>query len=419
MIKRQMKRILACVLVLCMAVTLFRIPAYGVTQSEIDALKKQRNEITAQREEKQAVIDQLEAEHAGVLERKLAMDERNMYTLQQIQNISEEIALYAQMIEDKARQVDEARRQEAEQLDRYRSRVRAMEENGDFGFLALLLNTSSLGELLTAIDDIGEIMQSDRELQDDYIAARENTERVKAEYEETKAELDDKQRELKDEQAQLELEIEEAIQLIYQLETDIGQNQETLDELLAAEDEANARIDQLVAELERQRQEALAAQGGGGGSGGGSGGGGGSVSGSGSFMWPAPSTTYCTSRFGLRVHPVYGTERNHTGLDIGAGHGATVLASDGGTVKMASVNGGYGNCIMIDHGNGYTTLYGHLSAYAVSAGQAVSKGDVIGYVGDTGVVTGPHLHFEVLLNGGRIDPEQFFSGLTFSPDAGV
>ena len=93
-------------------------------------------------------------------------------------------------------------------------------------------------------------------------------------------------------------------------------------------------------------------------------------------------------------------------------------ASDGGTVILASVNGGYGNCIMIDHGNGYQTLYGHLSGYAVSYGQSVSKGDVIGYVGATGVVTGPHLHFEIWSGGGRIDPEPYFSGLSFAPDAG-
>ena len=86
---------------------------------------------------------------------------------------------------------------------------------------------------------------------------------------------------------------------------------------------------------------------------------------------------------------------------------------------MAGWNGGYGNCIMIDHGNGYVTLYGHLNYIGVSNGQTVSQGSVIGQVGSTGASTGPHLHFEVLKNGSRIDPEQFFSGLVFSQDAGV
>ena len=86
---------------------------------------------------------------------------------------------------------------------------------------------------------------------------------------------------------------------------------------------------------------------------------------------------------------------------------------------MASWNGGYGNCVMIDHGNGYQTLYAHMSSIAVSSGASVSRGTVVGYVGSTGVSTGPHLHFEVWASGSRIDPEQFFSGLSFSENAGI
>ena len=131
-----------------------------------------------------------------------------------------------------------------------------------------------------------------------------------------------------------------------------------------------------------------------------------------------PSCSYITSRFGLRTHPITGEQKNHTGLDVGAAYGATVIAADGGVVTLAGVYGGYGNCVMIDHGNGYVTLYGHLSSISVSEGQGVSSGATIGYVGSTGIATGPHLHFEILSGGSRTDPEQFFSGLTFAPDAG-
>lgn len=409
---KRTKTLLSMVLSFALLLSVAPVSSHAVTQDEIDALKSQRDEITAQRQEKQAVVDQLEGEHATVLERKLAMDERNMFTIQQIQLNAQEIALYDEMIADKLKEVEQARELEQQQLERYRERVRAMEENGNYGFLAMVLNTTSLGELLTAMDDIGEIMESDRELEDEYIAARENTEQVKAEYEATKTELEAKQAELRTEQEELEKDIEEATQLILSLEEDIANRREEYDAILAAEDEANARIDALVAELEAQRAAEEAAKNPGGG-------GGGSVTGSGSFIWPCPSCTYITSRFGLRIHPITGEEKTHTGLDIGAGYGAAIVAADGGTVILAEVNGGYGNCVMIDHGNGYTTLYGHMSSYAVSSGQSVSQGDTIGYVGSTGMSTGPHLHFEVRSGGGRIDPEQFFSGLTFSPDCGV
>lgn len=391
------------------------VPAYAVTQSQIDELKEQRNVIRAQRQEKQAIVEALEAEKADVVAQKQAMDERNMYTLQQIQLNNQEIELYDEMIAEKAAELEEAQRLENEQLERYRARVRAMEENGGYNILAIISKSDSFSDMLTAMDDVGEIMESDRQLEDAYIAARENTESVKADYEDTRAELEELKAQLKAEQEELEKDIEEAIQIILDLENDLENRQAEYDAIMAAEDAANATIDKLVAELEAQRAaEAAAAAAAAGGSGGG-----GSANASGSFLWPVASYVYVSSRFGLRVHPITGKTKSHTGIDIASNQGTAVYASDGGSVTLAGWNGGYGNCIMIDHGNGYVTLYGHLSSISVSVGQTVSQGATIGAVGSTGNSTGPHLHFEVLKNGTRIDPEQFFSGLTISADAGV
>lgn len=418
------KRKIRAAVALCLSVLLmgtavseaFPVPAYAVTQSQIDELKAQRNVIRAQRQEKQAIVEALEAEKADVVAQKQAMDERNMYTLQQIQLNNQEIELYDEMIAEKAAELEEAQRLENEQLERYRARVRAMEENGGYNILAIISKSDSFSDMLTAMDDVGEIMESDRQLEDAYIAARENTESVKADYEDTRSELEELKAQLKAEQEELEKDIEEAIQIILDLENDLENRQAEYDAIMAAEDAANATIDKLVAELEAQRAaEAAAAAA----AAGGSGGGGGSANASGSFMWPVASYVYVSSRFGLRVHPITGQKKSHTGIDIASNQGTAVYASDGGSVTLAGWNGGYGNCIMIDHGNGYVTLYGHLSSISVSVGQTVSQGTTIGAVGSTGNSTGPHLHFEVLKNGTRIDPEQFFSGLTISADAGV
>ncbi len=410
------------VMVFSLALGALPIQARAVTQSEIDALKEERDKIAQQKAAQQAIVDDLEAQHASVLERKLAMDERNAYTLEQMELNKQEIALYDQMIEEKAQEVVEAKRLEDEQLERYRTRVRSMEENGNYGFLALILKATDLGEFLTAIDDIGEIMESDRQLEDEYIAAREHTEQVKADYEAYKAELEAKQETLRAEQIELQKQIDEATELIAQLMEDIEGNSEELAKLQEAQDATQKEIDEMVAELERQRREEEErrrqeeAANNPGGSGGG--GGGGTATGTGSFGWPVPSCTYITSKFGPRYHPVTGAyQSTHTGLDIGASHGATIVASDGGTVTTAGEKGGYGNCVMIDHGNGYYTLYGHMSSIAVSVGQSVSKGDTIGYVGSTGVSTGPHCHFEIRVNGVCTDPAPWFSGLTYAPDA--
>lgn len=407
--KKLLSAALAAALVLLLLPAAVPVEANAASQEELDELKSERDALVSQRQQQQAVVNELRQQQASVLVIKQALDERNAYTQWQIQLTEQEIALYDSMIADKEIEVEEARRLENEQLLRYRSRVRAMEENGSYNVIAYLFNSSNLGELLTAVDDIGEIMESDRQLEEDYIEARENTEAVVAEYEEYKADIVEKQDELRAEQDELEKELDEAVQLITDITANLEENAEILAEFQAAEQQAETNVANMVIALEKQRAAEQAA----------GGGGGGNVVGTGAFSWPVPSCTYLTSRFGLRIHPVYGTQKSHTGIDIGAASGATIIAADGGTVTMAGVNGGYGNCVMIDHGNGYKTLYGHMSSIAVTNGQTVSAGDTVGYVGSTGVSTGPHCHFEVWSGGSRIDPEQFFSGLTYSDSCGV
>lgn len=415
--KRQKKIIASMLIAGMMLCNSLPLSADAVSQSEIDALKAERNKITAQRKEKQAVVDQLENERASVVDRKQAMDERNTYTMQQMEINRREIELYDKMIEQKELEVTDAQRLETEQLERYRSRLRAMEENGGIDIFAVIMKSHNLNDLMTAIDDIGEIMQNDKLLENAYRNAKENTEEAKKEFEEVRLELTAKRDDLEAEQVELQADIDEATQLILDIENDLENKQKEFDEIMAAEDAANAEIDRLVAILEAERkaaeeaakaaaEAAAAAQAAA------------AAASTGSFMWPVASYVYISSRFGMRVHPITGQTKSHTGLDIASNQGTSVYAADGGKVTMAGWNGGYGNCIMIDHGNGYVTLYGHLSGFAVSAGDTVSQGQTIGYVGSTGNSTGPHLHLEVLINGSRVDPEQFFSGLTFSPDAG-
>lgn len=409
---RKIKSLLALLLcvAMCSGMVLETMPvtAHAVTQAEIDALKAQRDAIKAQRQEKQAVVEQLEAEKASVVEQKRAMDERNTYTLQQIQLNSDEIKLYDEMIADKELELINAQQLEQQQLERYRSRVRAMEENGNLNYFAMIFKSNNLGEMLTAMDDIGEIMENDQALKDAYTRARENTEEVKLEYEAYKEDIEAKQEVLREEQKELEKDIEEATKLILDLEKDLENRQAEFDAISAEEDAANAAIDKLIAQMEAERAAASVGSAGGG-----------TASGTGSFVFPVASYVYISSRFGMRVHPITGQYKSHTGMDIASNQGTAVYACDSGTVALAGWNGGYGNCIIIDHGNGYRTLYGHLSVISVSEGQTVSQGNTIGQVGSTGNSTGPHLHLEVFKNGNRIDPEQFYSGLTISQDAGV
>ena len=126
--------------------------------------------------------------------------------------------------------------------------------------------------------------------------------------------------------------------------------------------------------------------------------------GTGVYTWPTPGYTNITSAYGMRFHPILKTRKMHTGVDIGAPMSATIVAADSGKVIHAGWMGGYGQVLVVDHGNGISTLYAHQSAFLVSNGQTVNRGDPIGKVGSTGWSTGPHLHFEVRINGSYTDP---------------
>lgn len=123
------------------------------------------------------------------------------------------------------------------------------------------------------------------------------------------------------------------------------------------------------------------------------------------FQWPIQAPM--TSPYGYRVHPVYGTRRLHAGVDLGAGTGTPIASSNDGVVIFAGVQGGYGNTVIVDHGGGITTLYAHQSRFNVKQGQTVARGDIVGFVGSTGTATGPHLHFEVRVNGGAVNPVSY------------
>ena len=128
------------------------------------------------------------------------------------------------------------------------------------------------------------------------------------------------------------------------------------------------------------------------------------------FTWPVPSSHYITSYAGYRMHPVYNVWKYHSGMDIAASYGADIVAMGDGKVILSQYYGGYGNCVMIDHGGGIVSLYGHASSLCVSVGQSVKKGQVIAKVGSTGTSTGNHLHVEVRENGAIVDPLNYLKG---------
>lgn len=401
--------------------------ARAVTQAEIDKLQAERDEIRRQKKDIQEQINALQSEMASVIDKKSALDEQNELNRQDIELINAQIELYDQMIEAKAQEVAEAVRAEEEQYAHYCARVRAMEETNTWTYMSFLFDAKSLTDFLGRLNDVTDIVRNDKHIKDEYIAAREAVEKVKAEYEAIQAEQEERRAELLSEKAKLEQQIAAATKMIAELEEDIEAYKEAYEANEALESEVQEKIDKKVAELQAQKaaeeaarraweesqrklkeQQAKAASGGGGGGG---------VSG-GYYSWPVPSCTYITSKFGYRVHPIFGTTKYHSGVDIAAGYGATIQAAAGGTVSIAEKSDSYGYYCVIYHSNGTTTLYAHMNEMpCVSVGSTVSAGQVIGYVGSTGWSTGPHCHFEIRVNGSCVDPLSYFPGVSFTYSA--
>ena len=394
-----LKKFIFSFLAVLIAASSFVIPGYAVSASEIEEVRRQRDIASEEKKAQQAIVDELSLECDDVISKKMALEEKVSLTRQQIDLNDQEIAMYDEMIAEKAAEVDQAKAREVEQLEKYRARVRAMEENGSLNVLVLLAESGSLADFLSALDDAGDIMQSDRKLEDEYIAAREAHEAAKREFEEYKAGLVAIQDVLIDERNQLEIEITEEENTIAALQEEISANTELVNEIEARWNQLNNELYELQLQYEAEHAP-------------------GSLAGTDGFIWPC-GTYYLTSREGSREHPVTGDTRYHSGDDIGCASGDPIWASAAGTVTLAGWNGDYGNCVMIDHGNGYTTVYAHLSSVDVSAGQSVSSGQTIGACGSTGLATGAHLHFEIRNGGGCCDPEDFFdsSSFQYAPDA--
>lgn len=399
------------------------LPAYAVSQAEIDDLQKKLDALEQQAQEQQDVINDLTSQKARFITRKLALDNKIEINRQMIELIGEQIEIYDEIIAEKQAELDKALEKETTQTELLRSRIRAMEENSTYSYASFIFDSSSVTELLSRIGDVNDIMHYDKTLEEEYMAAREDVESIKKSYEEARHEQELLQKELDTKQGELDAQVEAAYTMIADIETISDDAQAEYDAI--AEEEAKAEetlqeaIRKRAAEQAKYNQNNNSNNGGGGNSGGSGGNSGGGSSGGGSatslsnLQWPVPSCTLITSRFGYRVAPTTGASTYHGGLDIGAGMGASIVAAGAGDVIYAGANGGYGNCVMIDHGNGVVTVYAHMSSIGVSYGQYVTAGQYVGAVGSTGVSTGPHCHFEIRINGAQTDPAAYFSGLSY------
>ena len=397
-------------------------------KAQIDEMKEQRKEIQA---EMKAVKDQYEEnedEIQNLVNEKNAIDHEIGLLHQEINLINEQVSAYALLIADKQDELDEAQARWSELNEQNKERIRAMEEEGTVSYWSVLFKANSFSDLLDRLAMVEEIAASDQRRLKSLRDAASIVADAQNELNEEKSELDVARAELDEAQVLLEEKRMQSDELLKELLSKADE----LEELFAQWEQDESDILTEIAQKEKEYNEAknrewaahmatattapkpTTSSGGssGGSSSGGSSSGGssGSSAPSSSGPWKMPCNyTKLTSAFGYRDAPTAGASTYHQGVDLAGPEGTPIYASRAGTVTTATFGKSAGNYVTINHGDGFSSVYMHMTHYVVSKGAKVSQGQVIGYMGSTGVSTGNHLHFGIAYNGKYVNPANYIN----------
>lgn len=415
-------------LVLAVVMVLFAMAAalpvaQAVTQDEINKLKSQAAELSQQKADLQSQLDKLSNSENAALDQKFLLEEKINVLKQEISVSEQAIQELGEMIQQKEEELAAAQAEEAKYYDEYCQRVRSMEERGNVSYWSVLFNANSFSDLLDQINAISEVVDYDQQVMDQLAKARQAVADAKAGLEESKAAEEAAKADLESQKADLVAEEAKVDATLAEIKSQSSVYAEKLDELeddsanvssqiAAAEKQYQAQIEaqkKAEEEAKKQQQQQQSKPSGGSSSSSGSSSGGSSSSGSGSYLWPLAGYTRVSSPFGYRICPFHGQEL-HGGCDVPAPAGTPIRAAKSGVVVISTYGSSYGNYVVIAHGDGSRTMYAHQSQRAVSAGETVSQGQTIGYVGTTGSSTGNHLHFELWLNSSsssRVNPVSY------------
>ena len=381
-------------------------------EKELVALREEQAELKKQSDALQASIKDNQAKTQTLVEKKADIDQQMEMSRQSIENLNEQIQQYSLLIAQKQDELEQTEAEEERLNKQYKTRLRSMEETGKISYWSILFGASSFSDLLDKVNMINEIAESDKLMLQKMadVAAQITTER--AELETQMDDLEQAKSDLAEQQAEMEKQRAESDQLILQMSAEYDSLSEEYQNYEKLEDEMSAQIKKTEtdyfnalskeeaarqAELNRQNNNKVPSSSTG------------VTTSTGGFLYPLPYAVQITDGYGYRIHPLSGTYKWHNGVDFAAGSGTAIYATKSGTVTAACYNEAYGNMVTINHGDGYSSLYGHMTNYIVSVGDYVTQGQTIGYVGSTGWSTGPHLHFTIYYNGSDVNPMNYVS----------
>lgn len=401
--KKICKRVIAAAVAVCTVLGM-GMPQYTVyastTLDSLNSSKEKEKELEQRLESVNRNLKQLQAQKQDIQSYMNELDRQMEQLAQKIADIQAAIDAKTMEIMVAEAELRDAQQAEIDQYEAMKLRIQFMYEHGEEDYLSVLFSAESLPDLLNKAEYVNKITEYDRNMLDSYIAITEQIAQAKDQLEADKAEVQS----LKVE-AELELETVNAYLAEKEVQMEaLMANEQSYKDQQAKIEEDKAALEETIAALEKQYEdeqrllmanatatvEALYAKQ--------------------LLLWPCPGVYRITSHFQYnRLDPVTGAYyADHKGTDIGASTGTPVIAAAAGIVSAAGNSISMGNYVVISHGDGITTRYYHNSKLAVSQGDVVTAGQTISYVGSTGWSTGPHLHFEVRVNGTPVDPMQFY-----------
>ena len=419
-IVRIISIVLAAVILLSLVSTALIVMVHAASSSEIKSkladLRAKQAEIQKQSDELEKSIAENKDQTKTLVGQKAEIDQEMEMSRQKIENLNEQIQQLNLLIAEKQTELEASVAKEEALQKQYKARLRSMEETGSVSYWSILFRASSFSDLLDRVDMIREIAESDQLMLKQLSAATQAVETERADLEQQKLDLQQTEDDLAVEQAELETKRAKADTLITQMQAEYAS---LSDEFLAAEaDEAAVReqikktetdyFNALAKEQAAAAAAAAAANKPSSGSNSSSSSSSGGAS-SGGFAFPLAYSTGVTCAYGPRVHPINGNKSFHYGVDLAAGMNTEIYATKSGTVTGATYGEANGYYVTINHGDGYSSIYAHMTNYVVSVGDSVKQGQLIGYVGTTGWSTGPHLHFEILYSGSNVNPMNYIS----------
>lgn len=378
-------------------VVLCGTPAYIMAEDEdltnqLDSIQQQVNQQNAAKADAETVI-------GSVSEQLRQIEEQLRQATAELGTIKEQRVAVENDITLNERQLAEAQKRLEGRESVFYKRVRDIYINGRLSYLDVVIGSKDFSDFANRLEVLKRIIDSDITLINEIKKERADIEDHKQKLEADRAKLVELEKAALAKQAEIEQKKAERNVVLQKAQNDRATAMQAIEELNASSAQVSAMLKerQVARAAAAAAATAAAAQ-----SSGGQGASDNWVQGTGQLGWPVSGEI--TSPYGYRVHPIWGTTIYHSGIDIGVDEGTPVHAADGGVVVWSGWMGGYGYAVVIDHGNGLSTLYGHNSELAVDEGQSVAKGQVISYAGSTGNSTGPHVHFEVRVNGDPVDP---------------